>query len=595
MNALGKAGTLFDESVAKAREIVSAYRNEDQFQLLTNDFEGRHQRLLSKEDFLASLKEIKLSPSVHPLSQIVSRQEEVLKNPETNGSEKIIYLLSDFQKSVSDIDKIPKDTLLNINLIPVSSQKRNNAYIDSAWLSSPVIRANEPSELVVSITNASESPLENSPVKLTLNGIQKGLTSVSAAAGANVEAKIPFTPGQTGWIKAEISITDYPVTFDDNYFLAFHVAEHIDVLSLNESKESPYLKALFAADPYFNFKNASAGSIDYSSMGLNQLIILNELKSISSGMAQELSKFTTNGGTAVVFPAPEPDILSYNQFFSLMGANPFSGKVSMTDKVSQIQTEHELFLEVFENEKMKNQNLELPQVKQYFAMSALTQSNQESLLRLQGGRPFLVRYQSGKGSLYVFSVPLQQDFSNIAKHAIFVPLMYRMALLSSNKYTLSYTIGQNDFVTYNQSVSGDNVFKLKKDNGKFEMIPGHSANKSDDITTLFIRDELKENGNYVLTEASNPLAVYAFNYDRRESALETLSEESILENIEKSHNPAVSLINIGQNNFKSIISELNQGIRLWKWCLLLGLLFLAAEIILLRFWKFNPSTKTKSV
>ena len=54
MEALNKEGTLLDEAKRRAREIVSAYSLNDKFQLLTNDFEGRHQRLLSHEDFFAS-------------------------------------------------------------------------------------------------------------------------------------------------------------------------------------------------------------------------------------------------------------------------------------------------------------------------------------------------------------------------------------------------------------------------------------------------------------------------------------------------------------------------------------------------------------
>ena len=45
MQAESEKGTLLDEAKEKAKEIAAAYKSSDLFQLLTNDFEGRHQRL----------------------------------------------------------------------------------------------------------------------------------------------------------------------------------------------------------------------------------------------------------------------------------------------------------------------------------------------------------------------------------------------------------------------------------------------------------------------------------------------------------------------------------------------------------------------
>src|SRR5688500_431840 len=61
MDAVGANGSLLDEVKKDAREIVAAYNTTDRFQLLTNDFEGRHQRLVSKEEFFDLLEEVKAS------------------------------------------------------------------------------------------------------------------------------------------------------------------------------------------------------------------------------------------------------------------------------------------------------------------------------------------------------------------------------------------------------------------------------------------------------------------------------------------------------------------------------------------------------
>jgi hypothetical protein len=60
---------LLDKAKLKAREIANAYGPEDRFQLLTNDFEGKHQRLVGKDEFLANLDEVQLSPNLAATSE----------------------------------------------------------------------------------------------------------------------------------------------------------------------------------------------------------------------------------------------------------------------------------------------------------------------------------------------------------------------------------------------------------------------------------------------------------------------------------------------------------------------------------------------
>jgi hypothetical protein len=61
MEAVNKEGTLLDEAKRKAREISSAYSVSDKFQLLTNDFFGKNQRLLSYEEFQTAVDEVTIS------------------------------------------------------------------------------------------------------------------------------------------------------------------------------------------------------------------------------------------------------------------------------------------------------------------------------------------------------------------------------------------------------------------------------------------------------------------------------------------------------------------------------------------------------
>ncbi|MFQ5448330.1 MAG: BatA domain-containing protein, partial [Saprospiraceae bacterium] len=64
MSALSQDVPLVEKAKQRAKQIISAYAVEDRFQILTNDFEGRHQRLVSKEEAIGLVEEIKVSPAV---------------------------------------------------------------------------------------------------------------------------------------------------------------------------------------------------------------------------------------------------------------------------------------------------------------------------------------------------------------------------------------------------------------------------------------------------------------------------------------------------------------------------------------------------
>jgi len=129
MSALSKDVPLLEKAKQRARQIISAYNDEDEFQVLTNDFEGRHQRMVSKEDALSLVDEIKISPSVRTISNVLARQEQVLNAADDNN---ISYLISDFQKNITDIESYT-DTTLEVNMVPLQSVQEKNISIDSAW------------------------------------------------------------------------------------------------------------------------------------------------------------------------------------------------------------------------------------------------------------------------------------------------------------------------------------------------------------------------------------------------------------------------------------------------------------------------------
>lgn len=582
MESVTREGTLLDEAKKKAKEIALAYKPSENFQLLTNDFEARHQRLVNREEFLDLLDQVAISPSAKFLSEIISRQEDALSG--SGAKQKQVYIFSDYQKTFSDFEKLKADSSIAVSLIPLNVPPTGNIFIDSCWFTSPVIQVNKPCEMNVRIKNSSDNDLDNVSLKLMINGIQKSLANVVAKAGLAVDIKLNFTLNEGGWKKGELSISDHPITFDDTWYFSFEVKQNLQLLSINQKSENPYVKALFGSDAYFVLYNTLAEQIDYSTLQKNNAVILNELSSISSGLAGELKKYVENGGTLVVFPDSAIDQASYNQFLVSVNSDVFNGINLSEDKVDRLSTESAIFQNVFDEKQKRNETIDLPVVLKHYEFSGSSRSNREVIMKLQGGSAFLNKFEFGTGKIYLFAVSLHSSFSNLTRHAIFVPTLYKIALLSEHEQKLFNSIGHNNtYDTDVNSMNGEGVFHLVNNEKKFDIIPGQKS--SANFVKLFFDDQVKESGNYDLKLNNKSTGIISFNYDRNESVMSFYDKSDLQKIIEQDHLTNIKVLETSAKGLTAQLLELNEGIKLWKWCILLVLIFLGIEILLLKFWK----------
>ncbi len=579
MEARSGEGYLIDDAKKQAAGIAETYRSSDVFQLLTNDLEAKHQRFVNRDEFLESLKEVDLSPSVKNISGIIKFQNDLLS--EKKSGNKISYLISDLQKSTSNFDKITADTNIVNYIIPVLSNDQGNVFIDSCWFKSPIIQVNQHSEIMVRVKNISDVDYEKIPLKLMINGNQKAIASIDIMANSETNLSLPFTNYETGIHDAMLEITDYPVIYDDKFYFSFNVSASVPVLCINSKKENIYLNSLFDNDLAFVFKNVRVKNLDYSSLSNYQLIILNELNEISSGLGREIKRFIAEGGSVLVIPSPNPDFVSYKNFLTSVKSNYFIEKDTFNMKVDDLNINHEIFTDVFEE---IPENIDLPVIRQHFKISKLSKTISESVMNIQNGNAFLEAGKYKNGRIYLLSVTLNSRFSNFQKHALFVPVLYKIALLSKSENKLYYTIGDEENIVLKKAkLSGDNVFRIKKDDSDFEVIPGQKNVNSNVILELF--GQIREAGNYHIVNNGNTISGISFNYDRRESILENYHPDKVKEILKTKGLNSFTLIELGDKNLEQVLDELKHGVQLWKYFIILALIFLAGEVLILRLWK----------
>ncbi|QNR85625.1 BatA domain-containing protein [Pedobacter riviphilus] len=578
MEAINKDGNLLDEAKRRAKELVKGFGINDRFQLLTNDFEGKHQRLLNEEAFLKALEDVKISASNRNLQQVLNRQGNVLTG---SGNNKYSFLISDFQKNSSSTKKLETKADIQYSFLKLNANTLPNVAVDSVWMLSPNHQPGANERLVVQLKNYSEEEAKNIPLKLSINNQQKGLGAVTIPAGKTVKDTLNFSGLNAGWQKGIVSIKDFPVTFDDTLSFSFKVDESFPVLSINGANAGNYIKALFAADSYYKLAENAESNVNYSNFANYGLIVLNGLKNPSTGLAQQLKNYLNAGGTVVLFPDLDANIQTYNSFLSGLSLPIVQALNTTANKVDQIDLQNPIFRTVFEE---IPKNLDLPTVSRYYSFVEKNSSNKEDIMLLPGRKPFFSKYGVGNGQVYLSASGLNTSDGNLARHPVFVPLIYRLALSGGNEVPLYYNIG-NDNILASKKISLGKNQSLKITADHFEAIP--EIRQSDGKTLIYIADQIKNAGFYNLKLADSLLAVYSFNNGRTESDMHYLSKTELEQLADKSN---LKIFDTDKDAVKLIAGGNKIGQTLWKLCLILSLIFIAAEILLIRF--FNNTKKT---
>ncbi|MGZ5282577.1 MAG: BatA domain-containing protein [Bacteroidia bacterium] len=577
MSNTGANGELLQLAKKNANEIAQNFSEGDDYNLVTNDFEGRHQRWVSKAEFLRLVDEINVSPSFRTLPEVYKRLHENFR--QINSTNKAVYLVSDFQKNMLSEEELKPDTSLQAHLLPLKASRQNNIYIDSVWFDNALWQIGQSNTLSARIINASGEAVDEGTIALTINGKQKAIANFSIGSDANTTVKLTYTVTDAGFNKGVLSLDDYPITFDNSFYFSYDVIKTLPVLIINGKNSNESINKAFSAEKAYAVTNVSQGNIDFSSLPNYKFIILNELDNVPSGLSVSLQDFLQKGGNVLFIPSSAtPDLPSYNNFLALQRAGSLSNARDEQVVLSAIDAKQPFFTGIFEE---VPRNIAMPKVSKYYPIATSGAGAGMNLLSLQNGNPFITITSSGKGMLFTSAAPFNETWSTFTQHSLFLPVLYKMSLYGSFQAKIYNIIGKDNYLQAPAAnTEKENIFKLVKDS--FEVIPPHRMVNGN--PSLFVENLITEAGHYGLDASADnaSAAVYSFNYNRNESQMQFMDADELEENT-ASLQPRV--LSSNNNSVANQLQEIEQGAKMWKWFILAALLFLLAETLLIRFWK----------
>lgn len=579
MEAESERGPSIEVAKLRADEIIKNFSETDRFCILTNDF-TTSTRLVNRDQALSQVGEIESGPESRDMDELSGRIGSVLTHVDTSKKASV-FLLSDFQFVQKGMTQQPADTFSSYYLLPIRARVLRNMGIDSMYFADPMVKLNEAVRMNVKVFNHGVQDREGVNISLKLDGELKSTTSLDVPANSSVTTGFDMVIREGGWKEAQVALIDEPVVFDDVFYFSFPVKEKVHILDLYEEEANKDLGRIYGNDPYYQLDAVKTTSMDYAAISGYDLVILDHLTSISSGLVKVLEAYVNAGGSLVMFPSVD-GLAGLNTLANAVNAPVFGGLETRQMDVAFIDYEHELFDNVFEE---VSTNIDLPALNRYYRINP--RPGTASLIRLRNNQPFLTVTQYGKGSVYQFAVSLDRQFGNLPDHAILVPVMLKMSLQSSIRYPLWYTIGEMKPMRvddhHRPSESGLQLVK-----GDYRIVPERIPDRNE--TLIAENGQVQEAGNYQLLQEEKNIQRMSFNYDRKESVTDLPDEEELHEIFSRKNFRILDAVgtNIGQQ-----LKNEKLGKRFWASCLLLSLFFILIEILLLRLWPLRVKSKPK--
>ncbi|MFV0482698.1 MAG: BatA domain-containing protein [Bacteroidales bacterium] len=578
MQVNGETGPLIEEARSMAVEIANTASSGSMFMLISNDLSPENRRLVSKEEFLQNLSKITFSHKSPSYKSIFSYINSVLR--ETGASS--LYLLSDFQQNSFALDDVEVDSTYNIYVAKVKSDEIRDVSVDSCWFDSPGRTLGKSNSLKVKFKNHGSQPIIDLPVRFYINDTLKTTTTTRIGAQSDTTISIIYTSSTVGIKRASVEINDLPVSFDDKYFLSYEVSEHINVTELidGQSKHSNSFARLYNLDDFFRFKQLDYRNFKTSDLIFTNTLIINQVKAISTGLANAISKYVEEGGAVIYVPSNN---LAYEKnkysFFHSMGLLSYIAQDSSSSSLGRINFNDIIYKDVFEK---RESNGDLPKLKGTYRLSRGANTS-FAILSMLNGETALGRVNVGQGQVYMFSFPLSEN-NEFTQDVIFVPTAYNIAMNSIPYTNLSYSLS-SDYVISGRTSEIDNLLQLvvkhKDQEGRYTVerrgVGEYALNLSDALNTHGFYD--------INSESGDEIKSLAYNYSRNEADFRTYSSEHIISIANDNSIKNIDYLGEGLKDLTSSLEVLNSGNTLWKLFLILCVLFILCESIVIRFMR----------
>lgn len=543
MQAKGKKGELLKRAVQDLLEHTPEAQN---FSLITNSetFWNTDIKSIQKD-----LQDLKYSATPFRLDNLIAKV-----NARKSAFNKDIIVITDgVGLETNQAKSFKKED--NVYFIIPEAEQKNNVSIDSVYIEQTLDNFYE---IGVKLS-ANGEDITTVPIALYN---QNKLTAKTLIDFKNTTETIKFNIPKEDF-HGYVSITDKGLAYDNTYYFSISKPSKTNVISIGDTDKSNFLSRIYTNDE-FAYTNFPIANLDYNLLEKQDAIVLNELKDVPQALQTTLKSFVNKGGNVVIIPAQESNVNAMNSFLANFGVIQLKAIATSDKKVTKINFNHPLFSNVFEK---KIDNFQYPSTKTAFGINSRT----PSILSYEDQSAFLTSISNPLSSVYVFAAPINKTNSNFQNSPLIVPTFYNMAQNSQKTGVNAIIIGEDQPFVVDALLSKDEILTVKNTPESFIPVQQLLNTK----VKITFGDNPIEAGNFGIFNGTNLVQNISFNYTRTESNL-SLANTDIAANYKE--------IDDIETVFNTIQTD-RTDTQIWKWFVLLTLLFLVLELLIQKFVK----------
>jgi hypothetical protein len=515
-----------------------------------------------------------------------------------------VFIISDFRKSnFRNFDIKSVNTKLSVQgiklfLLDVSDREGNNISVDNIYLKSLFADRNSKVKISTEITNNSKNKVENKVVKLIIEGNEITEKVIDLNPEESRLVDFEFNSMNKNILSGFIYVVqnlfkDDELIYDNRYYFSLTIPDYINIglyngkyandkyINLVFETANKYLRdSLNSKNEYFRVNKINQLSDNILS---NDALILNDNNEFSNSDISLLKEFVKTGKGIFIFPGRYINIEENNKLLESISGLSITGLKESTDfenKIvfDKIDYQNPVFEGVFQNiEQNVSTQIESPVIKYYYKINETEKSHK--IITLNNSDAFLIESSVGNSKILFSAVSSDLLMSDFPSKSIFATVLLRgIQYLSCNELLIDKNI-----------IGNDNIVKLNKNNGNITgiLIPDSksvisfsgksAATKIDYISIPYCENTLKQ-GIYTLCDSlNNRIQQFALNCDSSESNLIKADKEFVQNYFEKKGFEFVRYLN-GKSSVNEMIIKSRNGYELWKYLLLLSVLFMLIEI-----------------
>jgi len=539
-------------------DAVQKIVSNDQLTSLTVITNDAVYKKLSNKELKNQLLSIDYSPFKKELQTVLLQANNL--SVKDIGVENNIVLISDFQSAMLQ-DSLQLVHDIKYSFVQLLPSEQKNICIDSVY-----IKKQNGLDLVLEVVLKSyQMAHESLSVSLfkDKNLVGKATCSLKENETSKVKFNIQFEDDFNG----RIVIEDNLFSVDNELFFSLNKQEKINVLAVGDTMK--FLSKIYT-NSEFNLSTNTLNQVDYDKIARQNLLILNELKSIPLSFQKRIKSFVTNGGSLVVIPNKIIDVANYNQLFATLKIGSVSEKVTKKHEINSIIFSHPLLDNVFEK---KVTNFQYPVVHSMYNSNFY---NDKPILQLDNQKAFISEIGTQKGKVYWFSSAIATSNSNFKNSPLIVPIFYNFGIQSYHLAELYYTIGNKNIIAVKTEMESDAILHVQNQerNDASKFIPLQEVTQQK--VTLILENNPVKSGLYAITKKDEKIKNIAFNYSKIEGNMDYADMRTFIKPYKNtSFSTSVTKALEKVYNAYKIVS-------FWKWLVLLALLFVLLEILFLR-------------